>query len=131
MTRYLLDSNIWIGMARGDESLLERIRLMEPPQIVTCSVVRAELAYGARKSRQVEKNLVGFQRLLDPVDSLAFDDLAADHYGMIRADLERAGTPIGAADLMIASIARSRDVVMVTRNVNEFVRVVGLRVEEW
>ncbi|MEZ5402610.1 MAG: type II toxin-antitoxin system VapC family toxin [Bryobacteraceae bacterium] len=131
MTRYLLDTNIWIALARGEEQAVARLRALEPAQVVVCSVVRAELAFGARNSSRVEANLRGMQALLAPVDSLPFDDLAADHYGMIRADLVRIGKPIGAADLMIAAIARARDLVVVTRNTDEFVRVVGLRMEVW
>ena len=63
--------------------------------------------------------------------SLPFDDDAADVYAEIRAQLERAGTPVGANDLLIASIARSNDLVLVTHNISEFERIPGLRVEDW
>jgi tRNA(fMet)-specific endonuclease VapC len=87
--------------------------------------------FGARKSRRVDENLEGFGRLLQPFESAPFDDDAASHYGLIRAALEKAGTPIGANDLLVASIALARDFVLVTRNGREFSRVPGLRVEEW
>jgi tRNA(fMet)-specific endonuclease VapC len=87
--------------------------------------------FGARKSQRVEANLSGFERLLHPFESLPFDDNAAAHYGVIRADLERAGKPIGGNDMLIAGIARSRDLVLATRNIGEFARVAGLRVEAW
>ena len=87
--------------------------------------------FGARKSQRVEANLIGVTRLLSPFESLPFDSDAASHYGVIRADLERAGTPVGSNDLLIAAIARSRDLLLVTRNMREFVRVAGLRVEQW
>jgi tRNA(fMet)-specific endonuclease VapC len=87
--------------------------------------------FGARKSQRVGDNLASFRRLLDPFVSLPFDDRAADHYGMLRATLEQAGTPIGANDLMIASIALAHDCCLVTRNSREFERVAGLRVESW
>ncbi len=131
MKRYLLDTNIWIAMAKGETQLLHKVSRMFPSQIVSCSVVRAELLFGARKSQRVEANLTGLQRLLDPFESLPFDDDAAAHYGVIRADLERAGKPVGGNDMLIAAIARSRDVVLATRNVGEFARVGGLRVEAW
>jgi tRNA(fMet)-specific endonuclease VapC len=68
---------------------------------------------------------------LEPFVSLPFDDLAAGHYGLIRATLERAGTSVGANDLLIASIALAHDCLLVTRNSREFEGVVGLRVETW
>ena len=65
------------------------------------------------------------------MESLPFDDRAAGHYSIIRTQLEAAGTPIGANDLLIASIALGSDLTLATRNVGEFRRVAGLRVDEW
>ena len=131
MKPFLLDTNIWIALARGEDALRMRLAKLKPSQIFCCSVVRAELMFGARKSRQVDRNLDGFFHLLQPFQSLPFDDDAAGHYGLIRAVLEKAGTPIGANDLLIASIALQRDLVLVTRNQRQFARVPGLRTEEW
>ena len=131
MRSFLLDTNIWIGLARGEQALIDRLQLLDPTQIFCCSVVRAELLFGARNSLHVDRNLQGFQRLLDPFSSIPFDDEASAHYGMVRAALERAGTPIGANDLLIAAIALAHDFVLVTRNLREFARVPGLRIEEW
>ena len=131
MTRLLLDTNIWIGLAKGDAQLKIRLGLLKPSQVCCCSVVRAELMFGARKSQRVDSNLAGFTRLLQPFESLPFDDEAAEYYGLLRVALERGGTPIGANDLLIAAIALRRDLVLVTRNHREFARVPGLRTEEW
>ena len=131
MRRYLLDTNIWIGLARNEHALVDRLARLAPEQILVCSVVRAELMFGARKSERVETNFHGFRQLLQPFESVPFDDAASEHYALIRASLERAGTPIGANDMMIASIALARDLVLVTRNQREFIRVVGIRTEVW
>lgn len=104
---------------------------LKPSQIFCYRVVRAELMFGARKSQRVDSNLEGFARLLLPFESVPFDDEAAAHYGLIRAVLERAGTPIRANDLLIAAIALRWDFVLVTRNHGEFARVPGLRTEAW
>ncbi len=131
MSLYLLDTNIWIALARDEVEVVKRVRKMDPSRIACCSVVRAELMFGARKSRRVAENLAGFGRLLEPFVSLPFDDRAASHYGILRATLEQAGTPIGANDLLIASIALAQDCILVTRNGREFARVAGLQVEAW
>ena len=68
-------------------------------------------------------------RFFEPFGSFVFDDRAAQEYGVIRADLERMGTPIGPNDLLIASIARSRDLTLVSLNHREFSRVAGLRLQ--
>lgn len=131
MSFRLLDTNIWIALARGEPGVVTRLCLLDPAHVASCSVVRAELMFGARKSQRVAENVEGFQRLLAPFVSLQFDDLAAGHYGLMRAALERAGTPAGANDLLIASIALAHDCLLVTRNNREFARIVGLRVETW
>ena len=131
MSLRLLDTEIWIALARGEPGLAARLQSLDPAHVASCSIVRAELMFGARKSRRVNENMEGFQRLLAPFVSLAFDDLAAGHYGLVRAALERAGTPVGANNLLIASIALAHDCLLVTRNSREFERVVGLRLETW
>jgi tRNA(fMet)-specific endonuclease VapC len=129
---YLLDTNACVRLLnRSSPAVVERFKLETPGSISLCSVVKAELLYGARKSHQVARNLASLNAFFAPMDSAPFDDEAADHYGMIRADLARMGTPIGANDLLIAAIARAHDLTVVTNNTDEFTRVVGLRVEDW
>ncbi len=65
------------------------------------------------------------------LDSLPFDDNAVEHYGEIRAILAKAGTPIGANDLLMAAIARAHQVTVVTHNLREFMRVPALQIETW
>lgn len=96
-----------------------------------CSVVKAELLYGARKSQHVASNLARLGSFFAELPSLPFDDQAAEHYGAVRAAVEIEGQPIGPNDLMVAAIAKSADAVVVTRNNSEFRRVVGLVVENW
>jgi tRNA(fMet)-specific endonuclease VapC len=79
----------------------------------------------------VEQNLERLREFFSPFDSLPFDDDAAERYGVIRAQLRREGNPIGANDMLIAAIALTADVAVVTRNRQEFRRVAGLRVETW
>ncbi len=104
---------------------------MRPDQILSCAVVRAELLFGARKSQHVERNLRGFQNLLQPFVSIPLDDQCAGYYGLVRATLERANTPIDGNDLLIAALALAHDSILVTRNHGEFARVPGLRLEVW
>lgn len=100
-------------------------------EVGLCSVVKAELPHGARRSDGVAENLSQLTRFFEPFASLAFDDRAAEHYGLIRADLERAGNLIGPNDLLIAAIALAHDLTLVTANTGEFCRVAGLKVEDW
>ncbi|AHY48081.1 putative nucleic acid-binding protein contains PIN domain (plasmid) [Rubrobacter radiotolerans] len=93
------------------------------------SVSKAELYFGARKSERVGHNLSVLARFFGPFGSLVFDDRASEEYGVIRADLERAGTLVGPNELLIASIARSRDLTLISLNYRELSRVAGLRLQ--
>jgi tRNA(fMet)-specific endonuclease VapC len=129
---YLLDTNACIHILNGtSRSVIERFARESPGTVSVCSVVKAELLYGARRSVKCATVLQSLRAFFAPLRSFAFDDDSGHHYGLIRAELERAGTPIGANDLLIASIARRNDLCVVTHNVDEFSRVVGLAVEDW
>lgn len=127
----LLDTNVCIAYLNGADEVRDRISAMAPGHVCVCSVVKAELFYGARKSERVEPNLVRLRAFFAPLRSLPFDDDAAARYGVIRAQLEHDGRPMGANDLMIAAIAATHDATLVTRDTAMFDRVVGLRVETW
>ena len=130
--RYLLDTNICIALVHRPEPILkQRLAQKQPQDLVLCSIVKAELLYGARKSQRVAENLKELAEFFAPFDSIAFDDKAADFYGANRALLAKGGTPIGINDLLIASIALAHDLMVVTRNTSEFMRVPGLRLESW
>lgn len=130
--KYLLDTNICIALLKNsDLGIVKKLKSITPDQVVICSIVKAELLYGARKSQSVEKNMSLLSKFFDQLESLPFDDGATDFYGTQRSILEKSGTPIGNADLMIASIALAHDLTVVTRNHKEFIRVQNLRVEVW
>lgn len=128
----LLDTNVCIAFLNGrDRKLHDRLLSLPPTELRLCSVVKAELLYGARKSAQVERNLRSLQSFFDAFESLPFGDDAAAQYGVIRSQLEREGRPIGGNDMLIAAIALVAEVTLATRNQDEFRRVAGLRVETW
>lgn len=129
---YLLDTNACIALLNGSgPSVSARLRACDPAQVAVCSVVKAELLYGARRSARVSENLDLLERFLDPLACFPFDDVCAEHYGVIRTDLDTQGLPIGGNDLLIAATARAHDMILVTHNTREFGRVAGLRHEDW
>lgn len=129
---FLLDTNPCVVYLNARSlALRERIDAAGDESIVICSVVRAELVFGAAKSLSPEKTLAAQREFVGRFQSLPFDDAAADAYGPIRADLERKGTIIGAHDLLIASIAVANRLVLVTHNSGEFARIPGLLIEDW
>jgi tRNA(fMet)-specific endonuclease VapC len=129
---WLLDTNACIRYLNGRSPLLRsRLNSADPTEILVCSIVKAELYFGAAQTRDPAKTRLMQQQFLARFRSLDFDDLAAETYAEIRADLTRRGELIGPNDLLIASICRAQNVTLVTHNVTEFVRVSGLAIEDW
>lgn len=129
---YLLDTNACIRILNGTSSpLIEHLRAVPRSLVRLSSVVKAELLYGARKSNRMAENLRLLERFFDTIASLPFDDRCAEEYGLLRDELDRAGTPIGPNDLLIAATARAHRAILVTHNVREFSRVAELRIEDW
>lgn len=130
--RYLLDTNICIYIAkRQPPKVLARLRQLRPGDVGMSVVTYLELVYGAWKSEHVEENLGRIQQLERLIPAQTLDTATAQHYGRIRSELERKGSPIGAYDLVIAAHALYLGLTLVTNNVREFRRVEGLRVENW
>lgn len=131
MLQYLLDTNICIYVIKDyPPRLRERFnRLAE--QLAISSITLAELYYGAEKSNRRLENLQAVEHFAARLEVLAFSPKAAAHYGQMRAELERAGKPIGAHDLLIGAHARAEGLTVVTNNAREFRRLPGIRVENW
>lgn len=130
--RYLLDTDICIYIARRrPAAVADRLALLKHGEVGMSVVTYLELVYGAWKSQRSEESIArleAFERLV-PSQPLSSD--VARHYGKLRTNLERSGSPIGAYDLLIAAHALSLGVTLVTNNVREFGRVQGLQLENW
>src|SRR5207247_2264382 len=96
------------------------------------AITISELEFGARNSGRYEEEIAAVHKVLSPFDALAFDATKApERYGLVRHVLERAGTPIGAMDLLIAAHALSVDATLVTGNQEHFGRIDGLKIAQW
>ena len=95
------------------------------------AITLAELIHGAEKSTRVAQNLAVVDDFASRLEVVPYTSRASQHYGAIRAVLERAGRPIGVNDLHIAAHARSEGLTLVTNNLAEFERVPGLLTENW
>lgn len=130
---YLLDTNIIIYLIKNKyPSLTEKILSMNPNEFAVSAVTIAELEYGVSKSSDRIKNrnalLKFFMDFGTIIDFTAED---AEPYGVIRAYLEKQGTPIGAYDMQIAAQAMNHDYILVTNNMSEFSRIPYLKAESW
>ena len=131
MLQYMLDTNICIYVMKNYPSELREKFNRLAEQLCVSSIALGELYYGAEKSARRLENLQAIEHFTARLEVLAFSPKAAVHYGQIRADLERAGTPCGPHDMQIGAHARSEGLIVVTNNAREFVRMPGVRVENW
>lgn len=133
-TRYLLDTNILSDLLKNPTGRVARkitsLPADEANSMSTSIIVAAELRYGVAKSGSSVLS-ARVDQLLDALDVLPLEPKADQHYGVIRSQLEKTGTIIGANDMLIAAHVLSLDAILVTDNVREFRRVKGLRVENW
>jgi tRNA(fMet)-specific endonuclease VapC len=129
---YLLDTNICIYLIKKrPPEVLEKFRQHSPEDVAISTITLFELEYGAQRSQHVQRTQNALARFILPLTLLDIDPPAAVEAAVIRAKLERKGTPIGPYDLLIAGLARSRNVTLVTNNTGEFDRIDGLRLENW
>jgi tRNA(fMet)-specific endonuclease VapC len=130
--KYSLATNTCIRYLNGRSAGIRRkLPTVPAHDIVVCSIVRGELAYGAARSQSSAKSAAKQRRFLKPYATLPYDDAAAAEFGRIRAALEATGTPIGPFDMQIAGIALVHGLIVVTHNTRELGRVPGLQIEDW
>jgi tRNA(fMet)-specific endonuclease VapC len=126
---FLLDTNVMIGVMRNNPAIRRKLRFVPTDQVATSSIVMHELYYGAYKGTETAADLAILAAL--PVEVIDFTPEDAFRAGEIRAYLQARGTPIGPYDILIAGQALARELTLVTRNIREFSRIDGLRVENW
>jgi len=131
MIKYLLDTNIVIYVIKWRPPEVRETFNRNHGRMAISAITLAELIHGAEKSQNPARNLDVVEDFCSRVTVLPYADAAAQHYGQIRASLERVGQPIGVNDLHIAAQARSEGLVLVTNNLREFQRIDGLRLENW
>jgi tRNA(fMet)-specific endonuclease VapC len=131
MLTYMLDTNICIYVMKNYPPKLREKFNSLAEQLCISSITLGELYYGAEKSARRADNLMAVEYFVARLDVLSFGAKAAVHYGQLRAELERAGTPCGPHDTQIGGHARSEGLIVVTNNMREFVRMPGIRTESW
>ena len=131
MLKFLLDTNIVIYVIKRRPVEVLGLFNEIAGRMAISSITLSELLHGAEKSTRVAQNLAVVEDFASRLDVLPYTARASQHYGAIRAALERAGRPIGVNDLHIAAHARSEGLTLVTNNLVEFERVPGLLTENW
>ena len=129
---YLLDTNICIYLIkRRPSGAIDRFRQHAPQDVGISTITLFELQYGVEKSQYRQRSEDALAKFLLPLNLIDLDRPSATEAAAIRVELEKKGTPIGPYDLLIAGLARSRNMTLVTNNTKEFERISDLRLENW
>jgi len=129
---YLLDTDICIYLIKKrPPEVLEQFRQHSPQDVATSIITLFELEYGVEKSQNPQRSKDALAKFFLPLNLINLDRSSAIEAAIIRAQLEKKGMPIGPYDLLIAGLARSRDMTLVTNNIKEFERVGSLHLENW
>ncbi len=129
---YLLDTNICIYIAKQrPPEVYQRLSELTVGQVGMSLITFGELQYGAQKSQRRETALDTLKQLTTYIPVLMPTEKTAEHYAILRSALERKGQPIGNNDLWIAAHALSLELILVTNNTKEFVKVTDLLMENW
>lgn len=131
MLKYLLDTNIVIYVMKRRPLEVLTLFNQHANRMAISAITLSELFHGAEKSQKVNENLLAIDDFCSRLEVLPYGAKAAQHYGAIRAVLEKSGTPIGVNDLHIAAHGRSEGLTVVTNNLSMFSRVPGLQAENW
>lgn len=129
--RFLLDTNIVSDLVRNPQGTCSaKVAEVGEDNVCTSIVVSAELRYGAakRRSARLSRQL---EEVLAALRIVPFEKPQDEAYGELRAKLDAAGTPVGSHDMLIASQTLALRLVLVTDNDREFVRIQGLKIENW
>ena len=130
--KYLLDTCTVSDIAKGDINTLTTLKTKKPSEIVISAITYYEVQYGLGKNPNIKKStLNAIKGFIDDIEILNFDINDGLNAATIRNSLEKAGTPIGAYDILIASTTLTHDLILVTSNLREFERISELKLENW
>lgn len=130
----VLDTSALSGVMHRDPGALDRLRELDPSQVVLCSPVAAEIRFGlerlpdSRRKRMLNSEYEAVRNVAFWVD---WTEEAADHFGQVKASLQSEGRIVEDFDLAIASVALDLRVGVATRNPRHFERIDRLVVEDW
>ncbi len=128
--KYMLDTNTISHIVKQHSAVILRLGAAPVASLCLSSITAGELLYGLEKRPAATRLRAAVYEFMRSVEVLPWDQATAQRYGIIRAELERRGTPIASLDLLIAAHALAVDAVLVTSD-RAFRHVAGLRIEDW
>lgn len=129
--KYILDTDTCVFYLKGRPDVVDRFTAAAPGQLATSEVTTSELYFGAYNSARPEANLKRLEEFLSLLDVAVLNRAAARRFGELKARLRKEGRVLDDFDLLIAAIAESHGLTLVTNNVSDFGRISTLRIENW
>ena len=128
---FCLDTSIVIDIFRGDSALKKKLMQFQGQKFCITSITLCELFKGAWKSKDKEQAVQLITDFYKSVEVLNFDVASANLFGLNNNILEKKGSKIPEADLMIASLTMANNKILVTRDTKHFKKIPELNVEVW
>lgn len=129
--KYLLDTDICIYWLKGRKAVRNKINQVGQNEITICSITVAELYFGAYNSNKIEQNLITAETFIELLPVISLSNNTMKTFGTLKAQLRKAGTPVADFDLLIASVAITEDLILVTNNTRHYQRIIGLKLDNW
>jgi len=129
--KYLLDTNICVYFLRQNIKIIDKIMSVSADELAISCFNLAELLFGAYNSDYVDKNLKRVRYIENTIEVIAFDKKAIDNFALIKTELKKQNNLIDDFDILIAAVALSNDMILVTNNVKHFKRIPGLTIKNW
>jgi tRNA(fMet)-specific endonuclease VapC len=128
---YLLNTDILIYSLKGNPTVMDHLRRHQFDLLKVCVITLMELYFGAFKSQRPTGNIARVRAIESAFDVLPLGVETAQTFGMLKAGLQKSGTPLHDFDLLLASCALAHNLVLVSNNIRHFSRIEGLRIENW
>ncbi|MGH1395511.1 MAG: type II toxin-antitoxin system VapC family toxin [Trichormus sp.] len=128
---YLLDTDTCIYWIKNIEPVRNKVKEIGWERICICSITIAELYFGAYNSQKVSENLTRAEDFIKNITVIPLEQNTLKTFGKLKAELRKIGQPVAEFDLLIASVALTRDDILVTNNTRHYSRITGLKLENW
>lgn len=129
--KYLLDTDICIYWLKGKLRVRTKVEQVDWSDIAICVITATELYFGAYNSNKIEQNLETAENFIQSITVLPLSNNTLKKFGQLKTQLRKAGTPVADFDLLIASVAISKNLILVTNNTRHYQRITGLNLENW
>ncbi len=128
---YLLDTDTIIYNLKGNDAVEKNLQQHTDDPMKISVITLMELYYGAYKSEKIAGNLAKVRTLENSFEIISADKGAAESFGLLKASLEKSGTPLDDFDLVIASCALAHNLILVTNNIKHYARIDSLKLTNW